>query len=96
MTIAFRAEALEDLEGIASHISNDSPSATDQVIARIHEVIYGTLDLYPESGRLAPDSTHVFAVPPPALYHCLYRNQKPARRDRYLSPALDPQRRSLR
>ena len=96
MTIAFRVEALEDLEGIASHISNDSPSATDQVIARIHEVIHRTLDLYPESGRRAPDGTHEFAVPR-LPYIIVYT----ATRDRLevigiFHTALDPQRRSLR
>ena len=96
MTIAFRTEALEDLEGIARHISNDSPSAADQVIARIHEVIYGTLDLHPKSGRLAPHSTHEFAVP-----HLPYIIVYTTTRDRLevigiFHTALDPQRRSFR
>ena len=96
MTITFRTEALEDLEGIAKHISNDSLSAANQVIARIQEVIYGTLDLYPESGRLAPDGTHEFAVP-----HLPYIIVYTATRDRLevigiFHTALDPQRRSSR
>ena len=63
MTVTFRDEALEDLNGIARFVARDNPAAADWVIARIHEVIYGTLAPYPESGRIVDSAAHEFAVP---------------------------------
>ena len=62
MTVRFRDEALEDLEQIASYISRDNPAAAESVVARIHDVIYDTLDLLPHSGH-ASRCAHEFAVP---------------------------------
>ena len=62
MTVGFRDEALEDLEEIASYIARDNPAAASSVIARIHDVIYGTLALLPQSGHAA-HGAHEFPVP---------------------------------
>ena len=53
MTVRFRDEALEDLEEIAGYIARDNPAAASSVIARIHDVIYGTLAVLPQSGHAA-------------------------------------------
>ena len=62
MTVRFRDEALQDLEEIASYIARDNPTAANTVIARIHSVIYETLDRLPRSGHAAYGA-HEFAVP---------------------------------
>ena len=62
MTVRFRDEALQDLEEIASYIARDNPAAANTVVARIHSVIYETLDFLPHSGR-ARYGAHEFAVP---------------------------------
>ena len=62
MTVRFRDEALQDLEEIASYIARDNPTTANAVIARIHSVIYGMLDLLPRSGH-AVYGAHEFAVP---------------------------------
>jgi plasmid stabilization system protein ParE len=62
MTVRFRDEALQDFEEIASYIARDNPTAANTVIARIHSVIYETLDLLPRSGH-AIYGAHEFAVP---------------------------------
>ena len=62
MTVGFRDEALEDLEEIAGYIARDNPAAASSVIARIHDVIYGTLALLPQSGHAA-HGAHEFPVP---------------------------------
>jgi len=53
---------LKTLEEIAGYIARDNPAAADSVIARIHNVIYGTLDLLPHSGH-ATHGANEFAVP---------------------------------
>ncbi|MEQ1695751.1 MAG: type II toxin-antitoxin system RelE/ParE family toxin [Hyphomicrobiaceae bacterium] len=63
MTVLFRDEALEDLDEIARFIARDNPMVADWIIARIHEVIYDTLDAFPESGRRADSAAYEFAVP---------------------------------
>jgi plasmid stabilization system protein ParE len=62
MTVRFRDEALQDLEEIAGYIARDNATAANTVIARIHSVIYGMLDLLPRSGH-AVYGAHEFAVP---------------------------------
>ena len=62
MTVRFRDEALQDLEEIAGYIARDNPAAAFAVVARIHSVIYDTLDLLPRSGHAAYGA-HEFAVP---------------------------------
>ena len=62
MTVRFREEALQDLEEIAGYIARDNPDAALAVVARIHSVIYETLDLLPRSGH-AVYGAHEFAVP---------------------------------
>ncbi|MFZ1104415.1 MAG: type II toxin-antitoxin system RelE/ParE family toxin [Hyphomicrobiaceae bacterium] len=52
MTVVFRDEAISDLEEIARYIAQDNPAAAERVIARIHRVIYRTVDRLPMSGRL--------------------------------------------
>ncbi len=63
MTVLFRDEALEDLDEIARFIARDNPMVADWIIARIHAVIYDTLDAFPESGRHASSAAYEFAVP---------------------------------
>ena len=63
MTVTFRAEALEDLDDIARFIARDNPAAADWIIARIHAVIYDTLNAFPESGRRTGNAAYEFAVP---------------------------------
>lgn len=62
MTVRFRDEALQDLEDIAGFIARDNPAAAFAVVARIHSVIYETLDLLPHSGH-ARYGAYEFAVP---------------------------------
>jgi len=62
MTVRFRDEAFEDLEEIASYIARDNPAAAGSVIARIHDVIYSTLALLPQSGHAA-HGAYEFPVP---------------------------------
>jgi plasmid stabilization system protein ParE len=62
MTVRFRDEALQDLEDIAGFIARDNPAAAFAVVARIHSVIYETLDSLPHSGH-ARYGAHEFAVP---------------------------------
>jgi toxin ParE1/3/4 len=63
MTVVFRDEALADLEEIARYIARHNPAAA-RVIARIHRVIYRTMDRLPLSGRLnRANGTREFAVP---------------------------------
>jgi toxin ParE1/3/4 len=64
MTVAFRDEAISDLEEIARYIAQHNPVAAERVIARIHRVIYRTIDRLPLSGRLnRANNTREFAVP---------------------------------
>jgi toxin ParE1/3/4 len=64
MTVAFRAEALSDLEEIADFMGQSDPAAARRVIARIHRVIYRTIDRLPLGGRLNPaNGTREYAVP---------------------------------
>ena len=63
MTVTFRDEALEDLDDIARFIARDNPMVADWIIGQIYEVIYETLDPYPESGRRGESAAHEFAVP---------------------------------
>jgi toxin ParE1/3/4 len=64
MTVVFRDEAISDLDGIARYIAQHSPAAATRVIARIHRVIYPTIDRLPLSGRLnRANNTREFAVP---------------------------------
>lgn len=64
MTVVFRDEAISDLEEIARYIAQDNPAAAERVIARIHRVIYRTVDRLPMSGRLnRSNNTREFAVP---------------------------------
>ena len=58
MTVRFRDEALQDLEEIAGYISHDNPAAAFAVVARIHSVIYETLDLLPRSGHAVTERTN--------------------------------------
>ena len=53
---------MQDLEEIAGYIARDNPAAAFAVVARIHSVIYETLDLLPRSGH-AVYGAHEFAVP---------------------------------
>ena len=46
----------------AGYIARDNPAAAFAVVARIHSVIYDTLDLMPRSGHAA-HGAHEFAVP---------------------------------
>ena len=62
MTVRFRDEALQDLEEIAGYIARDHPAAAFAVVARIHGVIYDTLNLLPRSGHAVYEA-HEFAVP---------------------------------
>ena len=62
MTVRFRDEALQDLEEIASYIAHNNPAAAFAVVARIHSVIYETLDLLPRAGR-DRYGAYEFAVP---------------------------------
>ena len=62
MTVRFRDEAFEDLEEIARYIARDNPAAAFAVVARIHSVIYETLELLPHSGH-AVYGANEFAVP---------------------------------
>jgi plasmid stabilization system protein ParE len=62
MTVRFRDEALQDLEEIAGYISRGNPAAAFAVIARIHSVIYETLDLLPRAGH-GRYGVYEFAVP---------------------------------
>jgi plasmid stabilization system protein ParE len=52
MTVAFREEALADLDEIARFIAGHDLAAADRVIARIHKAIYKTIDVLPLCGRL--------------------------------------------
>jgi toxin ParE1/3/4 len=64
MSVVFRAEARADLDDISRYIGQYDPVAASRVIARIHKVIYGTIDRFPYSGRLNPaNSTREFAEP---------------------------------
>lgn len=47
MSVVFRDEAVSDLDEIARHIAGHNPAA----VARIHRVIYGTVDRLPLSCR---------------------------------------------
>ena len=49
---------------IAAYIARHNPAAAARVIARIHRVIYRTVDRFPLSGRLnRANNTREFAVP---------------------------------
>jgi plasmid stabilization system protein ParE len=64
MTVAFREEALADLDEIARFIARHDPGAADRVIARIHKTIYKTIDVLPLCGRLnRANKTREYAVP---------------------------------
>jgi plasmid stabilization system protein ParE len=64
MTVVFRDEAISDLEDIASYIAQHDPAAAARVIARIHRVIFRTIDRLPLSGHLdAANQTREFSVP---------------------------------
>jgi toxin ParE1/3/4 len=64
MSVVFREEALADLDEISHHISQSDPRQANRVIQRIHDVIFGVLDVLPLSGRLnRADNTREFAVP---------------------------------
>jgi toxin ParE1/3/4 len=64
MSVVFRAEALADLDDIARYIGFRDTAAAARVIARIHRVIYGTIDRLPLSGRLNPaNNTREYVVP---------------------------------
>jgi toxin ParE1/3/4 len=62
MTVRFRDEALQDLEEIASYIARDNPAAAFAVVARIHSVIYETLDFLHHAGH-GRYGAYEFAVP---------------------------------
>ena len=62
MTVRFRDEALQDLKEIADYIARDNPAAAFAVVARIHSVIYETLDLMPRSGHAVYEA-YEFALP---------------------------------
>ena len=64
MSVVFRDEAISDLDEIARYIARHNPAAAARVIARIHRVIYRTIDRLPLSGRLnRANNTREFAVP---------------------------------
>lgn len=64
MSVVFREEALADLDEIARYISQKDPEYAKRVIARIHQVIFGAIDVLPLSGRSNPaNSTREFAIP---------------------------------
>ena len=64
MSVVFRDEAISDLDEIARYIGQNNPAAAARVIARIHRVIYRTIDRFPNGGRLNPaNNTREFAVP---------------------------------
>jgi toxin ParE1/3/4 len=64
MSVVFREEALADLDEIASYIAQRNPAAAIGVVARIHRLIYGTLDKFPFGDRLnSANNTREYAVP---------------------------------
>ena len=64
MTVVFRDEAISDLDEIARCIAHHNPAAAERVVARIHRVIYRTIDRLPLCGRLnRANNTREFAVP---------------------------------
>lgn len=64
MSVVFREEALADLEEISRYISQSDPRRADRVVQRIHNAIFGVLDVLPRAGRLnRADNTREFAVP---------------------------------
>jgi len=64
MSVVFREEALADLDEISRYISRSDPRQADRVIQRIHNVIFGVLDVLPSAGRLdQTNNTREFAVP---------------------------------
>ena len=64
MSVGFRDEAISDLDEIARYIARHNPAAAARVIARVHRVIYRTIDRLPLSGRLnRANNTREFAVP---------------------------------
>ena len=77
MTVGFRDEALEDLEEIARYIARDNPAAASSVIARIHDVIYGTLALLPQRPRRARSAR--IPRPASALHHCVQTGERGCR-----------------
>lgn len=64
MSVVFRQEAIADLDDIARYVGRTDAAAAARVIARIHRVIYRTIDKFPLSGRLnASNGTREYAVP---------------------------------
>ena len=64
MSVVFREEALADLDEIVRYVGQYSPAAATRVVNRIHQVIYGTIDRFPQSGRPNPaNNTREYAVP---------------------------------
>jgi toxin ParE1/3/4 len=64
MKVAFREEALADLDEIGTFIARSDAGAADRVIARIYKVIHRTIAALPLSGRLNPaNNTREYAVP---------------------------------
>ena len=63
MSVVCRDEAIAVLDDIARHIAQHDPAAA-RVVARIHRVIYRTIDKLPLSGRLnRANNTRELAVP---------------------------------
>jgi toxin ParE1/3/4 len=64
MSVVFRDEAIADLDAIARYMAQHNPAAAARAIARIHRVIYRTIDRLPLSGRLnRANNTRDLAVP---------------------------------
>lgn len=64
MKVAFREEALADLEEIAQFFAEHDAAAADRVIARIHRTIHRTIATLPSSGRAnAANGTREYVVP---------------------------------
>ena len=62
MTVRIPRRGLARPRGDCGYIARDNPAAAFAVVARIHSVIYETLDLLPRSGH-AVYGAHEFAVP---------------------------------
>jgi plasmid stabilization system protein ParE len=86
MSVVFGEEALADHDAITRSIGQRNPAAASPVIARIHRVIYGTINAFPLSGRLnRSNNTREYAVPGFALPCHLPAGHQSGRRDRDLS-----------
>lgn len=62
--VRLRAEALQDLDEIASYIEAHDAAAARRVVQRIHHVIYNVIGELPLAGRLVADTgMREFPVP---------------------------------